>query len=130
MRKTNRSSKKWKNQFEMNKISLDSDCHNHFQEIQRQIDLHREKLIEKIDIIYMEMIDGTKECERSFMKSLNENQQTFVKSFKQPLSVEEDLEGLENTFRNPNLVLSEVCGKKSVWKDVVTSVLLIIILFI
>ena len=28
-------------QFEINKISLDSDCHNHFQEIRRQIDLHR-----------------------------------------------------------------------------------------
>ena len=30
-------------QFEVNKNTFDSDCHNHFQEIRRQIDLHREK---------------------------------------------------------------------------------------
>ena len=77
---------------ELNKISLDSDCHNHFQEIRRQIDLHREKLVEKIEKIYMEMINRTKECEASNMKSLNRNQQTFIKSFKQPQSVEKDLE--------------------------------------
>ena len=86
-------------ELELNKISLDSDCHNHFQEIRRQIDLHREKLVEKIEKIYMEMINRTKECEASFMKSLNE------KSFKQPLSVEGDLKELETIFRSPNLLL-------------------------
>jgi uncharacterized coiled-coil protein SlyX len=84
---------------ELNKISLDSDCHNHFQEIRRQIDLHREKLIEKIDNIYMGMINRTKAVESSFMKCLNE------KLIKLPQSVEEDLEELETTFRNPNLLL-------------------------
>jgi hypothetical protein len=92
-------------QFEITKNTFDSDCHNHFQEIRRQIDLHREKLIEKIDIIYMEMIDRTKACEASYMKSLNENQQTFFKSFKLPLSVEKDLEELDEKYRNPNLLL-------------------------
>ena len=92
-------------ELELNKISLDSDCHNHFQEIRRQIDLHREKLVEKIDNIYMEMINRTKECEASNMKSLNRNQQTFIKSFKQPQSIEKDLEELETTFRNPNILL-------------------------
>ena len=90
-------------ELEMNKISLDSDSHNLFQEIRRQIDLHREKLIEKIDNIYMGMINRTKAVESSFMKSLNDL--TFVKSFKQPQLVEGDLEELETTFRNPNLLL-------------------------
>ena len=81
----------------LNKISLDSDCHNHFQEIRSLIDLHREKLVEKIDNIYMEMIDRTKAVEASFMKSLNRNQQAFVKSFKQPQSVEKDLEEFETS---------------------------------
>jgi hypothetical protein len=87
------------NEFETNKNILDSDCYNHFQEIRRQIDLHREKLIEKIDNIYMEMINRTKAVEASFMKSLNE------KLIKTPKSVEEDLEELETTFRNPNILL-------------------------
>jgi uncharacterized coiled-coil protein SlyX len=86
-------------ELEFNKISLDSDCHNHFQEIRRQIDLHREKLIEKIDNIYMEIINRTKECERSFMNSLNE------KLLKQAQSVEDKLKELETTFRNPNILL-------------------------
>jgi len=38
-------------QFTLNKPSLDLDVHNHFQEIRRHIDLHREKLKQKIDDI-------------------------------------------------------------------------------
>jgi hypothetical protein len=45
------------------KITLDLDVHNHFQEIPRNIDLHREKLKEIIDDIYMEMIEKTKKFE-------------------------------------------------------------------
>jgi hypothetical protein len=93
-------------QFEITKNTFDSDCHNHFQEIRRQIDLHREKLIEKIDNIYMDMIDRTKACEASYMKSLNENQKAFFKSFKAPQSVEKDLEDSDITFRNPNILLT------------------------
>jgi hypothetical protein len=88
---------------EMNKNIFDSDSHNHFQEIRRQIDLHRERLIEKIEKIYMEMINRTKECEASYMKSLNDL--TFVKSFKQPQSVEDKLKELEDEFRSSNLLL-------------------------
>ena len=39
------------------KTQLDLDCHNHFQEVRRQLDMHREKLKEKIDGIYLEMIE-------------------------------------------------------------------------
>ena len=31
------------------KNEFDLDCHNHFQEVRRQLDMHREKLKEKID---------------------------------------------------------------------------------
>jgi uncharacterized coiled-coil protein SlyX len=47
----------------------------------------------------MDMIDRTKACEASYMKSLNE------KSFKTPQSVEKELAELETAFRNPNILL-------------------------
>jgi hypothetical protein len=47
----------------------------------------------------MDMIDRTKACEASYMKSLN------GKSFKTPQSVEKELAELETAFRNPNILL-------------------------
>ena len=54
--------------FCLNKTKL--DCHNHFQEIRFQLDQHREELKQKIDDVYMEMIDRTKENESSYSKIL------------------------------------------------------------
>ena len=42
------------------------ESHNHFQEIRRKLELQREELKEKIDKIYFEMIDKTKEKENSY----------------------------------------------------------------
>ena len=47
-------------EFCSNKTSLDLDVHNHFQEIGFQLDEHREVLKQKIDDIYMEMIERLK----------------------------------------------------------------------
>ena len=58
--------------FILNKIKLDLDCHEHFQEIRFQLDQHREELKEKVDNIYMEMIEETKEYESSYLKKFGE----------------------------------------------------------
>ncbi len=50
-------------QFTLDKTSIDLDVHEHFQEIRFQLDEHREQLKEKIDDIYMEMIEKTKKFE-------------------------------------------------------------------
>ncbi len=42
------------------------ESHNHFQEIRRKLELQREELEVKIDKIYFEMIDKTKEKENSY----------------------------------------------------------------
>jgi hypothetical protein len=81
---------------------LDLDCHEHFQEIRFQLDIHREKLKEKIDEIYMEMIEKTKKNEEKFMKNLNDKLSSTLKLF-EIKSVGEDLKELEETFRDPNL---------------------------
>ena len=64
------------------KIKLDIYCHKRFQELRFQLDQHREQLKEKIDDIYMEMIDKTKEFEASYLKSLNEKLSSSLISFK------------------------------------------------
>ena len=54
------------------KSSLDLECYEHFQEIRRKIDLHREKLKEKIDNIALALIDKTKDIEASYLNGLKE----------------------------------------------------------
>jgi len=56
--------------FTLNKNYLDSECQDHFQELKRQLDMHREKIKEKVDDIYMDMIEKTKEFEVSNLRSI------------------------------------------------------------
>ena len=94
-------------EFSLSKTKLDLECHDHFQEIRFQLDMHREKLKEKIDDIYMEMIEQTKEFEVSYLKSLNEELSSSFKLF-EIKSAEHDLKDLEETFRNPNLLIESI----------------------
>jgi len=95
-------------EFNMSKTGLDLDVHNHFQEVRLQIDMHREKLKEKIDDIYMEMIDKTKDFEAKYLNSLNEKLSASLKFFKGNKSSEEALEMTELTFRDPNLLIEPI----------------------
>jgi hypothetical protein len=63
-------------QFTLNKPSPELEVHEHFTEIRRNIDFHREKLKEKIDDIYMEMIEKTKKIEATYLKSLEDQLET------------------------------------------------------
>jgi hypothetical protein len=54
------------------KNSFDSDCHNHFQDIRRKIDVQREELKDQIDKIALALIDQTKDMEQNCLTSLNE----------------------------------------------------------
>ena len=93
--------------FTLNRNQLDSDSHNHFQEIRFQLDLHREKLKEKIDDIYMEMIEKTKETEASYLKSFNENFPVSFKAF-DIKSLDEDLKAFEEKLRDPQLLIESI----------------------
>ena len=93
--------------FNLNKTQLDVDCHNHFQELRFQLNMHREKLKEKIDDIYMDMIDKTKEFESSYLKSFNEKLTASFKSLELK-SVDDHLKDLEETFCNPNLLIESI----------------------
>jgi len=98
-------------EFKMGKVGLhlDLECHNHFQEVRRQLDMHREKLKERVDDIYMEMIEKTKEFEASHLKSLKEKLKTSVKLLEKTKStIENELKEMEETFRNPNLLIESI----------------------
>jgi hypothetical protein len=94
-------------QFTLKKTTLDLDVHNHFTEIRFQLDEHREKLKQKIDDIYMEMIDKTKAFEATYLKSLEDNLNASLKSF-ETKSLEQTLKETEESFRNPNLLIESI----------------------
>ena len=94
-------------QFTLSKNCLDLDCHNHFQELRRQLDIHRETLKETVDEIYFDMIEKTKEFEDSFLKSLNEKLEAFCKSI-EVKSIEDELKDIEDKFRNPYLLIEPI----------------------
>jgi hypothetical protein len=93
--------------FTLNKTNRDLDVHNHFQEIRRNIDLHRETLKEKIDYIYMDLIEKTKKFEAAYLKSLEEHLEASLKSFEMT-SLEQSLKETEETFRDPNLLIDSI----------------------
>jgi hypothetical protein len=101
-------------QFTLNKTKLDLDVHNHFQEIRFKLDEHREELKQKIDDIYLEMIENTKKFEAAFLKSLESKLEASLKSF-ETKSLETSLKETEEIFRNPNLLIDsirEIPGKQ------------------
>jgi hypothetical protein len=93
--------------FTLNRNQLDLDSHNHFQEIRFQLDMHREKLKEKIDDIYMEMIEKTKEMEASYLKSFDEKFSLSFKAFDFK-SLDEDLKAFEEKLRDPQLLIESI----------------------
>ena len=52
------------------KVNIGSKSHDTFAEIRRKIDIHREELKSKIDDVYMEMIEETKQFEVAYSGSL------------------------------------------------------------
>jgi hypothetical protein len=69
-----------------------------------QIDQHRDKLKEKIDRIALAMKDETKSFEKEYFNSFKEN----VCSFDHGKSLDTELSEIEETFRNPNLLISTI----------------------
>jgi len=64
-------------EFQQNRIQLDSDVFDHFQELRFQVDEHREELKKRIDDIALEMIDKIKKYEEKYLRDLKENYSSF-----------------------------------------------------
>jgi WD40 repeat protein len=86
--------------------SFEINIHEYFIEIRRKIDLHREKLKEKIDEIAMTMIDLTKEKEKSLISIGNNSAKNF--SLLLNSNIEEEINGLMKEFRNPKMLIEDI----------------------
>ena len=94
-------------QLTLNKIKLDYDIYNHFQELRFQIDEHREELKQKIDDIALNMIERTRKYEASYLKAINEKLDDSLNTFETHL-LEQDLKEMEDKFRDPNLLFESM----------------------
>ena len=98
-------------EFAQNKSILETVVYNHFQEMRFEIDEHREQLKEKsaeIDDIALAMIDQTKKYEEMFLKNLNESFKENFSSFEKNKSLEDELNEIEELFRDPNLQIEKI----------------------
>jgi hypothetical protein len=74
-----------------------------------QIDQKREELKKKIDDIALAMIDETKKYEAIYLKNLKEKLfENFSSSFDESQSIENELNQIEETFRDPNLLIKTI----------------------
>jgi hypothetical protein len=91
-------------EFVHNKNKIESDVFDHFQEVRFQVDEQREELKKKIDDIALEMINEIEKCEESLTKNLKEK----FSSFDDCESLENELNQIEESFRNPNLLIETI----------------------
>jgi hypothetical protein len=88
-------------QLQESKNIFDLDCHNHFQEIRRKIDVQREELKDQIDKISLAMIDE--------LKAIEESYSIRIKEFKvEAYDLEKEKNILNETFRDVNLLISSI----------------------
>jgi hypothetical protein len=96
------------------KNSFDLDCHNHFQEIRRKIDVQREELNDKIDKIALAMIEQTNEMEQKHSANLNEFKVEIFDFGKEQKILNE-------TFRDVNLSIESIKMLKSKQDETISS---------
>ncbi len=82
---------------------------NHFDHIRSQIDQHRDKLTNRIDCIALKIKDETKFYEQIYFKSIKESFSSFNKS---KGSLEDEMNQIEEIFRNPNILIESIKEKQ------------------
>jgi len=98
-------------EFNQNKSKLELDVYNHYQEMCFKIDVQREELKNKIDKIALEMISETKKYQNIYLKNIKEN--LFeTSSCYEAISIEDTFKEMEETFRNPNLLIETIKTKQ------------------
>jgi hypothetical protein len=91
-----------------NRNKIVNDVFNHFEEMRFQVDEQREELKKKIDDISLTMIDKIKKHEEIYLKNLKEKFGENSFSFDETRSLENEMNEMEETFRNPNLLIETI----------------------
>ena len=93
------------------KSLLESDVYDHFHELRSHIDICREEAKIRIDNLCLDMIESSKKCEAQFMEYLRQAaRQVLVPSGDDVL--EKERKNLEETFRDPQLVIERLDALK------------------
>jgi hypothetical protein len=96
---------KFYDEFAKNKTKFESVVFNHFDEVRTKINEHREELKKQIDAIALEMINQTTKYQDIYLNDLKEN---FSSSFDESKSLANELNEMEEQFRNPNLLIQSI----------------------
>jgi hypothetical protein len=91
-------------QFVVNTQMKETDVFDHFQEMRFKVDEQREELKKRIDDIALGIIDETNRYQEKYLRDLKES----FSSFDETQSVEDKLTEIEETFRNPNLLIESI----------------------
>jgi hypothetical protein len=91
-------------EFIQNKAQLDMGVFEHFQEMRFKVDEQREDLKKRIDDIALELIDKIKKSEEIYLNELKEK----ISSVNVSQSLETELKEIQETFRNPSLLIETI----------------------
>jgi hypothetical protein len=87
-----------------NKAKLESVVVDHFQKMKFQINEQRDKLKKRIDDMALEMIQQTKKFEAEYLRNIEDQ----FSSFDETKSIRNDLNKIEEKFRDPNLLIETI----------------------
>ena len=88
-------------QLQESKNTFELQCHNHFQEIRRKIEVQREELKDQIDKMSLKMIDELKAIEESYA--------IRIKEFHvEANDLDKEKKILNETFRDVNILISSI----------------------
>jgi hypothetical protein len=87
-----------------NKAKLESVVVDHFQKMKFQINEQRDKLKKRIDDMALEMIQQTKKFEAEYLRNIEDQ----FSSFDETKSIQNDLNKIEEKFRDPNLLIETI----------------------
>ena len=109
-------------EFHQLKSRLESTCHDHFQELCRQIDLHFEQLQLKINEIRIEMIAKTKDFESSYLKQLTKQTDDLLNRNCEIQSLDQESKKLDEAFRDPNISNDAIETMKTKYEEAIAQI--------
>ena len=89
-------------QIQQEQTEFEVSSYDHFAEIKRKLDLQREELKQKIDVIYLAMISQVEKHEAFYKQKLDE-----TRCFKE-FNAERETETFEDEFRKVDLTIKRV----------------------
>jgi hypothetical protein len=91
--------------FPQKRTQLESEVFDHFDVVRTKINEQREELKKQIDALALKMINQTEKCQEIYLNDLKDK---FYSSFDDSKSLANELNHIEETFRNPNLLIETI----------------------